>query len=192
LTETRTAPTSDRRVQRSRTALRDAFHRLILERGYDAISVFDVTELANVGRSTFYEHYTGLDDLLAQSLDGAFALLGRASLNAEHDPAMTGVLQHFWDNRKVGSALLSGSAVRVLQPLLTGHFETALSAQWPDRSREGAFRRKVLALQLAGGNLIVIREWVSGRLPGTAQDIAEQLRRSCRASGMASSSDLAG
>src|SRR3954471_23814217 len=75
LTETRTAPRPDRRVERSRTALRNAFHQLVLERGYDAIAVADVTELANVGRSTFYQHYAGLDDLLTQSLAEIFAAL---------------------------------------------------------------------------------------------------------------------
>jgi AcrR family transcriptional regulator len=178
-------PRDDRRVHRTRAALRDAFHRLILDRGYEAISVADVSELANVGRSTFYEHYSGLDELLTQSLDDAFAALAGASLEAEPDPAMERVLQHFWENRKVAAALLAGSASRVLQPLLAERLEDALVARWPGQSKQEALRRKALALQLAAGQLAVIAAWVSGRLPGTASEIAETVRLSCHAAATA-------
>lgn len=45
-----------------------AFRDLILSRGYDAVTVSDVVERANVGRSTFYEHYEDKEDLFRQSL----------------------------------------------------------------------------------------------------------------------------
>lgn len=182
---TPTSPKLDRRVQRSRTALRDAFHRLILERGYEAIAVADVTELADVGRSTFYQHYAGLDDLLTQSLDRHFTLLAKGSLAEEPDDGMIQVLVHFWENRRVANALFAGSASRVLMPLAAERFETGLSAQWPGRLGEQASRRKLLATQLAAGQLAVLSAWLSGRLSASAPDVGETLRRSCRAAALA-------
>ncbi|MBP7196819.1 MAG: TetR family transcriptional regulator, partial [Anaerolineaceae bacterium] len=44
----------DRRIQRTRKALRDALHSLVLDRGYDDLSVQDITDKANLGRATFY------------------------------------------------------------------------------------------------------------------------------------------
>jgi AcrR family transcriptional regulator len=54
----------DRRVVRTRQLLRDALVSLILERGYEEVTVQDVLDRANLGRSTFYAHYRNKDDLL--------------------------------------------------------------------------------------------------------------------------------
>jgi AcrR family transcriptional regulator len=55
--------TSDRRVERTRQALRSALIGLILEKHYDTISVQDIIDRANVGRSTFYLHFRDKEDL---------------------------------------------------------------------------------------------------------------------------------
>lgn len=57
-----TAP--DRRVRRTRKALLDALLVLMTDKDYEAITVQDIIDRADVGRSTFYTHYTDKDDLL--------------------------------------------------------------------------------------------------------------------------------
>ncbi|WP_430649333.1 TetR/AcrR family transcriptional regulator [Bradyrhizobium nanningense] len=59
----------DRRVQRTRRALRDAFHTLMAERGWDDVSIQSICERANIGRSTFYLHYDSKEQLLEGGLD---------------------------------------------------------------------------------------------------------------------------
>jgi AcrR family transcriptional regulator len=59
----------DRRVARTRGMLHQALLSLIMEKGYDAISVEDICDRANVGRSTFYAHFTGKDDLKRSGLE---------------------------------------------------------------------------------------------------------------------------
>ena len=54
---------TDRRVQRTQKHLQNALIELINERQYDVITVQDVVDRANVGRTTFYLHYTNKDDL---------------------------------------------------------------------------------------------------------------------------------
>ena len=56
----------DRRIQRTRQALQTALLELTREKEYDDISVEEITERANVGRATFYLHYTDKEDLLLQ------------------------------------------------------------------------------------------------------------------------------
>lgn len=55
---------TDRRIQRTRQALRKALMELIGEKGYDTISVEEITQRANLGRATFYLHYKDKEDLL--------------------------------------------------------------------------------------------------------------------------------
>ena len=70
----------DRRIQRTRPLLQDALFRLISERGYEHITIADITEQANLGRTTFYLHYRDKEDLLQESIK---ALLHDLHLDVE-------------------------------------------------------------------------------------------------------------
>ncbi|OIK15835.1 TetR family transcriptional regulator [Bacillus sp. MUM 116] len=59
----------DPRVVRTRQMLRDALVELIHERGYEKITVQDITNRATLNRATFYLHYRDKLDLLCQSSD---------------------------------------------------------------------------------------------------------------------------
>lgn len=67
--ETKALAHPDRRVRRTREALRQAQIELVLERPYDSITVQQILDRANVGRSTFYMHFSDKDDLLLSGLD---------------------------------------------------------------------------------------------------------------------------
>jgi AraC-like DNA-binding protein len=54
----------DRRVSRTRKALKEALTDLILAHGYEGVTVQDVIDRADVSRSTFYAHFLDKDDLL--------------------------------------------------------------------------------------------------------------------------------
>ena len=63
------AKTVDRRIQRTRQLLQDALLALILEKGFEAVTVQDVIDRANVGRSTFYAHFQDKEDLLLSGFE---------------------------------------------------------------------------------------------------------------------------
>jgi AcrR family transcriptional regulator len=65
----------DRRVQRTRQLLRGALFALIQEKGFEALSVQDIIDRANVGRATFYAHFDNKGDLLVSGFDGLRASL---------------------------------------------------------------------------------------------------------------------
>lgn len=54
----------DRRVRRTRAALRKALVELVLDKGFQAVTVEEITERADIGRATFYAHYRDKEDLL--------------------------------------------------------------------------------------------------------------------------------
>lgn len=54
----------DRRIQKTRDALRDALADLMSEKPYEDITVYELTHRANVSRSSFYVHFQDKDDLL--------------------------------------------------------------------------------------------------------------------------------
>jgi len=61
----------DRRVQKSRQAIRDAFVALMKEKDFDHITVQDIAERANVSRKTFYLHFLDKYDLLDRVMEDA-------------------------------------------------------------------------------------------------------------------------
>ena len=48
---------TQRRVARTKAAIEDAFVQLVLEHGYDRVTVEDITDRADLARATFYAHY---------------------------------------------------------------------------------------------------------------------------------------
>ncbi len=59
----------DRRITRTRNQLREALFELILEKGYDTVTIEEITDRANLGRTTFYLHYKDKEQLLLESID---------------------------------------------------------------------------------------------------------------------------
>lgn len=59
----------DRRIQKTRKALQKALLEIMVEKGYEAVTVQDIIDRANVGRSTFYAHFQDKDDLFLQGFE---------------------------------------------------------------------------------------------------------------------------
>ena len=67
----------DRRITKSKKALRGALISLMEERGFDGFTVNDLCERADLNRGTFYNHFRDKDDLLARLEDEVMADLDR-------------------------------------------------------------------------------------------------------------------
>ena len=59
----------DRRVQKTCKLLQDALIELVAEKGYESVTIREILDKANVGRSTFYAHFQDKDQLLHSILD---------------------------------------------------------------------------------------------------------------------------
>ena len=135
----------DRRVGRTRKLLEDALYDLIVEKGYDAVTVRDIIDRANVGRSTFYAHYNDKTQLLFSHFGELEALLveqQRLVRARSADPVerlfgfSLAMFQHAHQYRRVWAAMVgkqSGAAVlreiqRILEKIV-GREVTALVAR---------------------------------------------------------------
>jgi len=82
----------DRRVQKTRKLLQDALIELVAEKGYESVTVREILDKANVGRSTFYAHFQDKDQLLhsiLDRLDGLFEQHNKRLLDATKNFANT-------------------------------------------------------------------------------------------------------
>ena len=95
----------DRRSQRTRKAVFDAFTRLVFSRRYTAIRTSDLIEAAGVGRSTFYEHFRNKDDVMVWAIDPIFAPLAEAAAGQASLPRLGLVLDHLWERRALARVM---------------------------------------------------------------------------------------
>ena len=117
---------TDRRVRRTRQLLRDALVELTLERGYDRITVQDILDKADVGRSTFYAHYRDKDDLLVSEFEALHPAWGSAPSGSDAGAARTiefleplrTAFQHAEANRRVYKAMIGKQGSETLRRLL--------------------------------------------------------------------------
>jgi AcrR family transcriptional regulator len=129
-----TADKEDRRVQRTRQLLKDALVALIEEKGYEAVTVQDILDRANLGRSTFYAHYTDKDALLFstfEQLHGAFddhtrhLMGGKVRWTGDNMHLSLALFQYAERQRRLFKTLLSGQS----GDMLTKHVYAYLSTQ---------------------------------------------------------------
>jgi AcrR family transcriptional regulator len=112
----------DRRVRRTRTGLADALTGLIIERGYDRVTVQDILDRADVGRSTFYTHFRDKESLLLSCFDSL-----RDELSRELGAMTTGVVppdprrpsivlfEHAYRHRRIYQALCGRNGGTIVQ-----------------------------------------------------------------------------
>jgi AcrR family transcriptional regulator len=106
---------TDRRVLRTRAALRNALVSLIVEVGWEAIGIRDVCQRAGVGRSTFYTHFADNEELLLSGFDDL-----RRVLRNSRDPGRIfgftrALLDHVEENKRMFRALVGKRASQVAQ-----------------------------------------------------------------------------
>ncbi|WP_159887429.1 TetR/AcrR family transcriptional regulator [Paenibacillus puerhi] len=76
MADRQTQPSLDRRIRRTQQLITEAFLSLCQEKDYEEIIIKDITEQANVNRSTFYAHYQDKDDLLSSLMNDMLSKLG--------------------------------------------------------------------------------------------------------------------
>jgi len=168
----------DRRVSRTRTALYDALVALMLRRPYAEIDVQDIVAEANVGRSTFYAHFRGKDELLMRSLERLRPVLadGRAAqLRKPRVGSCEGTLALFRHVRAYRHLLVAidGSPAKVIViGAIEAEFGRFLAPFAVARAHNGMPRE--LVLRFVTGTFVSVMSWWLEKNPELSAEEADQ------------------
>jgi AcrR family transcriptional regulator len=180
----------DRRVQRTRELLQRALIELINERGYDAITIQDIVDRANVGRTTFYAHYNSKEDLfigcheaiVSEFRSGPFhphPLSREELLSPEAPPGMISAYRHLDDARARLSPIFQGKdgplILRRIRDWSAQEIEANLRAAFAEA--DSAIPFDVLAIYLAGAQIALVQWWLEKRRPYTPESLAQTFHR---------------
>ncbi len=176
---------TDRRVQRTRQLLKRSLIRLINEKGYDAVTIQDITEHANLGRTTFYLHYQSKDELLldhhAELLDNLdIRAWSREELLLETEATgLIAFLERVAGGRGVYMAIQGAKDNDVIQGRIQAQMVTNLSQSITDAfpNSETLIPMSVLCNYVVGAQLGIIKWWMTTRTDYTPRHLAHMIQR---------------
>jgi AcrR family transcriptional regulator len=179
--------TGDRRTRRTRQALEQALLELMEEQSYEAITIQQIVDRANIGRATFYLHYPdGKEQLLLatmQELTDDFVkrlpTLSGQDLLAGDRRLLIADFEHVARYRRLYRALLGehGPAfvTRRMRNFLAQQIEQRVVAPLLREAPEGSaplVPTTFLASYLSGGFLAAVTWWLDRDCPESPEEMA--------------------
>jgi AcrR family transcriptional regulator len=168
---------TDARVQRTQQALREALIALIIERGYEEVSVRAIIERAQVGNKTFYRHYQDKEELLYAVLadilvEGQSLLMPQISAEAaeQNTISLFRFVGQYADLFRV--LLRSPAAELLLEPFI------AFGVSEGQRFFGGKdIPDALVAYHFASGLLYLVRWWLEQGTQYSPDEMAEYVNR---------------
>lgn len=165
---------TDRRTKRTDTLLREALVALILEKRYDAITVQDILERADVGRSTFYAHYYDKDDLLESNIEWLIDLMGGPE-KAHTFPGVA-LFRHVQEQYRLYEALASSRAAERMFHRAQMYLGAGIQAHLETAAQAPEIPIPFLANYLAGSFVVVLRWWLENKMPYSPEEMDAMFR----------------
>ena len=169
----------DQRVRRTHQRLGLALIELILEKPIHQVTVQEVLDRASVGRSTFYLHFRGTDDLLLSQLEGFLETMSTA-LSVRHEKSdrvapVAEMFAHIGGQNRVYRALSDSGRLHDFFDLAQGYFARGIERRLTESRRLPKLPQRELAARahaLAGSLLSLLRWWLDrgGNDPPDAMD----------------------
>ena len=158
-----TMETQDRRIRRTQHLLARALIALTLEKGYEAVTIRDITERADIGYATFFRHYHDKDELLKEVLDVVLNELIALLCPADADPTTVGVLlfRYVQEQSEVVRVLLGSHAL--LQPIIKVAAQNVVNEHTP--LPESAVPLEIAAYHIVTSSISLIQWWLDHQMP---------------------------
>ncbi|MCW6009198.1 TetR/AcrR family transcriptional regulator [Micromonospora sp. CPCC 205371] len=164
----------DRRVRRTRDAIHRALVALMLEKGYDAVTVADIINRADIGRSTFYTHYTDKQHVLYATLDQLATFL-RAHSDASGGRLFgfsRALFEHVHEQRDLLRALLGRRGGTVVHTRIRQVLTDLVRHDLEPRTGTNAVVPIDIAVDsVVGAYLALLSRWVDDNEPRPPRDM---------------------
>ena len=178
----------DRRTARTRRVLQEALAELAEERGYNTVTIEDITERANVGRTTFYLHYHSKDDLFLDSLEQHvvdFSFGMKSASDWLSDKPTPQLLEFFREGKKRGeqrrhvNELQDNLIHQAMNRIISHHLEVNIRAAFPNSTFNVPL--PLLAQAMAGTHTWLLDCFMDRQFTYSADEVAETSHRMMRA-----------
>jgi len=176
----------DRRQRKTREAIFDAFSKLLIHNSYSQITVQEIIDEANVGRTTFYAHFPTKDDLLREMCAELFEHVFSQKPEAEptHDFSMatgdpktivTHILYHLREHGRTMIILLTCENGELFQRYFHQYFyELVTLHMFRGNTRKNTIVPDDFLIDHISGSFVnLVRWWLKNQMKQPPEEIAE-------------------
>ena len=179
----------DRRQQKTRTAIFSAFTSLLAEKSYSKITVQEIIDAANVGRTTFYAHFETKDDLLKELCEELFGHIIGSAMDCTHthglysdgsapESVFCHLLQHLQENDRNIIALLSCESGEMFLRFFKDSLNELVRSQFINQNRKANtdIPEDFLINHISGSFVEMVLWWIRGHRKQTPEDLDRYFR----------------
>ena len=170
----------DRRINRTRALLFQAMSELMLEKRYDEITVQDIIDRANVGRSTFYAHFQDKEALSEGLLVHMLDSLTDAMEQEKSDPQSllpgAQLFEHIKKHYSMFKAMTSGHGMDLFFQKGQEYWSEQMTARLQTMLPAGQVPKvpiPVLAHYISGTFVNMLKWWIDNKMPYTSKRMIE-------------------
>jgi len=176
-------PKPDRRINRTRNNLFQALSSLMLEKRYDDITVQDIIDRANVGRSTFYAHFQNKEDLAEgmsfQILDSLTQAIEQYNPDPQSFLPGPELFEHIREHFSMFKVMISGRGLDLFFQKGQEYWSERMSAYLQAILPAGQTPRvpiPILAHYVSGTFINLLKWWIDNKMPYTSERMTEIMR----------------
>lgn len=179
----------DRRQQKTRTAIFSAFTSLLAEKSYSKITVQEIIDAANVGRTTFYAHFETKDDLLKELCEELFGHIIGSAMDCTHthglysdgsapESVFCHLLQHLQENDRNIISLLSCESSEMFLRFFKDSLNELVRSQFINQNRKANtdIPEDFLINHISGSFVEMVLWWIRGHRKQTPEDLDRYFR----------------
>ena len=172
----------DRRQKKTRAAIFQAFTGLLAKKSYNKITVQEIIDAADVGRTTFYAHFETKDDLLKELCTELFGHIMDAAGDASHthglypdadrpESVFCHLLQHLQENDHNILGLLSGESGELFMRYFKESLENLLIMEYPDQLGRSGLPRDFVVNHITGSFVEMVLWWIKNGMREEPQEL---------------------
>ena len=177
----------DRRQQKTRSAIFEAFTVLIEKKNYSKIAIQEIIDEANIGRTTFYSHFETKDALLNAMCDELFGHILNDALDLEHSHGLYPeeesevsiffhILAHLQENDRNILRLLSGESNEIFMRCFKKGMITVIEKRLLPKKKKSSVPHDFLVNHIAGSFIELVYWWIEGGMKYTPKELDEYFR----------------
>jgi AcrR family transcriptional regulator len=170
----------DRRINRTRASLFHALVELMLEKRYDDITVQDIIDRADVGRSTFYAHFRDKEDLtvgnLVNILDSLTVTMDQNNPNQQNLIPGPELFDHVREHFPLFRAMTSGRGLELFFQKGQEYWSARMASRLQSMLPAGQTPRvpvPLLAQHVSGTFVNLLKWWIDNKMPYSSERMTE-------------------
>lgn len=174
----------DRRQRKTREAIFSAFTSLLSEKNYNQISVQEIIDAADVGRTTFYAHFETKDYLLRDLCEELFGHIIDSAMGLPHehyhwsadsktDSVFLHLLRHLQENDRNILELLSSQNNEIFLRYFKSNLKKLIVTQYADKGllQNSKLPEDYLVNHIASSFVNTVDWWLTRKRKETPEEI---------------------